>query len=271
MNLIAMCIQAKSPNYFFHDLQVFADCLSATVDFLLNITTQRVEYKELRNLQFFDLSDSQKQNEIELLRDFSPIEGEGVDFLAAFKDMTDLVSIVEKIPLIHYVCRMCGLSNCLNDPQFERLLEIRDRYSTDEAKDALNSQIASDVMKEIRPILPLNFQQLELFAQIAENGDFYQFIEEIERQGKSRFRSLYSLITSILQHEEYNDEVLNQLPIAREYVLPFLNKGQDFKTLVKKVIEVSEKAKGEFWQLEVMKRNISLVHMWFSKAMVSSC
>ena len=255
---------------FFHVLQVFAGCLSSTVAFLQNITTQRVEYKELRNLQFFDLSDLQKQNEIELLREFSPIEGEGVDFLAAFKDMTDLVSLVEKIPLIQYVCKMCGLSNCLNDPHFERLLEIRDRYSTDEAKDALNSQIASDAMKEIRPILPLNFQQLELFAQIAENGDFYQFIEEIECQGKSRFRSLYSLITSILQHEEYNDEVLNQLPIAREYVLPFLNKDQDFKTLVTKVSEVSEKAKGEFWQLEVMKRNMSLVNMWFSKAMVSS-
>ena len=258
----------KNYDVILHILQDFAGSLDETVAFLHSITEQQVGYKQLKTLQFFQLSEVQKQSEIELLRGFHKIEQKGDDFLSAFKDMTDFVTIVDMIPQIEDVCRMCDLKKCLEDDDLAYLVEIKENYGTDEAKDALNSQLASDAMKQIRPILPLNCQQLELFAQIAANRDFYQFIKEIEIQGKERFRSLYSLITSMLQHEEYNDEVLNQLPIAREYVLPFLDREQNFRSLMERVDSVSKKARGNFQQMEVMKNNINLVRRWFSKAEV---
>ena len=252
-------------------VQDFANCLDDTVDFLLKFTTRDVEYKELKDLEFFRLTEAQKHTEIDLLRNFcsfSQMGDSGDDFLSSLKDMTDLLSLMDKIPYIQSVCRMCGLERCLKDADFEYLVEIQDTYGTPEAKDAMNSRLASDAMKQIRPILPLDGQQLEIFVHLAENEDFYKFIKDIELQGKNRFRSLYTLISSMLQHEEYNDEVLNQLPIARDFILPFLDEEQDFKGLLKRVVEVCKKARNEFWQLDVMKRNISLVHQWFSKAEV---
>ena len=60
---------------------------------------------------------------------------------------------------------------------------------------------------------------LELFTAVGDSTAFYQFVRDkqfVGEKGQAVFQQQYQLITAQLQHEEYNETVLNHLYAASQ-------------------------------------------------------
>ena len=115
-----------------------------------------------------------------------------------------------------------------------------------------------------------DYSFLNIFAVVANSTVFYQFIQEkqfVGEKGQALFHQQYQLITAQLQHEEYNDNVLNQLKAAFVLMAPFMDREQSFNSLMTQVKQLD--TSHGFSQLETINENISLVQLWFSRAEVS--
>lgn len=258
---------------FYHILclQGFVEAVTSAVQFLDKFRSSQVTYMELKRLQFFHQRKVKQDHEIRLLQEFYLEKGEKcTDFLAQLQDMSNLLEALKLIPGITKVFRTFQMQNCLAHPGYQALVELESLFSTEVEQGNLTGAEACERMKEVHTIIaPLELQQLELFSVVGRSAEFYAFLKTIEQQG--RFKDLHNLITQYMQHEEYNEEVLNQLPRAREYVLPFLEQEQNFDTLLHSVkamcnrVAVSE----DFSDLDTINTNMNLIRLWFSKAEVS--
>lgn len=115
-----------------------------------------------------------------------------------------------------------------------------------------------------------DYSCLKIFPAVANSAVFYQFIQEkqfVGEEGQALFQQQYQLITAQLQHEEYDDNVLNQLTAAFVFISPFMDREQSFRALMEAVtgLDTSHGLK----QLETINENITLVRLWFSRAEVS--
>lgn len=75
------------------------------------------------------------------------------------------------------------------------------------------------------------------------------------------------LITTQLQHVDYNEVVLNHLIGAYEYIFPFTNQDQTLQSLMKSV-HLLDATKG-CKQIKTVNCNIDLIKIWFSSQPVS--
>ena len=80
------------------------------------------------------------------------------------------------------------------------------------------------------------------------------------------FQQQYQLITAQLQHDEYDETVLNHLYAAFKIIEPFMDTHQSFQQLMSKVtsLDVTNGLK----QLQTVNTNINLIQLWFSRAEV---
>ena len=258
--------------YVFH-LQDFIRAVKLTTDFLEKFKHSRVTYKELKRLEFLNLRKAKRESEIALLQRFYEEKNEEFsDFLTQLRDMSNLLDTLKLIPGITKVFCTFHMQNCTTDSGYQTLVELGEQFSSDEERDNLTGAVASARMKDVLTIIyPLELQQLELFSVVGRSEEFYEFLKTIEQQGAERFHDLHQLITQFMQHEEYNDAVLNQLPHAREYMLPFLDQEQDFNSLLQRVKAMCDRvtASEDFSDLETVNTNMNLIRLWFSKAEVS--
>ena len=112
---------------------------------------------------------------------------------------------------------------------------------------------------------------LKIFPAVANSAAFYQFIQEKQfagEKGHALFHQQYQLITAQLQHEEYDDNVLNQLKAAFVFMAPFMDREQSFNKLMTLVTQLD--TSHGLKQLETVNENITLVRLWFSRAEVRS-
>ena len=125
-----------------------------------------------------------------------------------------------------------------------------------------------------------DYEYLAIFSKVADSAEFYQFICEkgfTGENGQARFHQQYQLITAQLQHEEYDEAVLNVLYAAYKLILPFTVKTQSFHSLLVSVKQLltaaspvgSAKTTHDYLvQIETVNRNINLIQLWFSRAEV---
>lgn len=254
-------------------LQDFVRAVKSTTHFLQMFQCSQVTYLELKRLQFFHQRKAKKDSEIALLHIFYQKGGvETTDFLAQLRDMSNLLDALKLIPGITKVFDTFQMHNCTAHASYQALVRLKLQFSTDEQQDNLTGAEASKRMLEVLTVIqPLELQQLELFSVVGSSAEFYAFLKTIEQQGAGRFQDLHRLITQYMQHEEYNEAVLNQLPRAREYMLPFLDEEQDFDTLLLGVKVMCDRvtALEDFSDLETINLNMNLIKLWFSKAEVS--
>ena len=85
--------------------------------------------------------------------------------------------------------------------------------------------------------------------------------------GQALFNQQYQLVTTQLQHEEYNELVLNHLFAAFRLITPFVDSEQTFSSLMCQVASLGVYDASK--QLETVNRNINLIRLWFSRAEVS--
>ena len=118
-----------------------------------------------------------------------------------------------------------------------------------------------------------NYSCLKIFPAVAKSAAFYQFMQErqfVGEKGQALFQQQYQLITAQLQHEEYDDNVLNQLPAALVLMAPFMDREQTFIKLMTQVTKL-DISRGLI-QLENVDMNIKLVRLWFPCALAEvSC
>ena len=111
---------------------------------------------------------------------------------------------------------------------------------------------------------------LELFIAVKDSAAFFQFVYEKQfygENGKDVFLQKYQLITAQLQHEEYDETVLNHLLAAYTIIEPFMDTHQSFHQLMSQVtnLDVTNGLK----QLKTVNTNITLIRLWFSRTEVS--
>ena len=206
--------------------------------------------------------------------------------LGDVKNLVDLVKISTHIQMVRHVCQQYQLEGCLKDENLMKLTTIADELMTEEARASLTPSSATKKMDTVSELLETDgvathdYEYLAIFSKIADSAEFYQFICEkgfTGRNGEARFHQQYQLITAQLQHEEYDEAVLNVLYAVYKLILPFTVKLQPFHFLlesVKQLLTASSPVGGAntthdyLVQIETVNRNINLIQLWFSRAEV---
>ena len=154
---------------------------------------------------------------------------------------------------------------------------------TEEAKASLTPSSATDKMETVRELLDTkgvvthDYEYLAIFSKIADSAKFHQFICDkgfTGENGHVRFHQEYQLITAQLQHEEYDEAVLNLFYAAYKLIHPFTVKTQSFHSLLESVKQLltaaspTNTAKTICDYIETVNENIHLIRLWFSRAEV---
>ena len=185
--------------------------------------------------------------------------------------LVDLCQLSQYIKMIECVC--C-LKQCQEDPDFREVSKWAEALQKEEEREDLTSATTKTMWENVHNIFfPRQnaiLKRSEHFSKIADSVDFYHFLEEKQftgRKGEVLFRQQFELVTAQLQHEEYNEIVLNHLFAAFKFISPFTDSGQSFSSLLKAVSSL-DTTEG-LTQLDTVKNNMHLIRLWFSRAEVS--
>ena len=188
--------------------------------------------------------------------------------------MLGLFELRKYIHIVVDVLRKFEIRGCLDDPSLGQLVSMAESLDSELQRSVLTLSDANHKMEVVKECLCLknatDFTFLTLFTVLADSVPFYRFLcngNFTGKEGWERFRDKCQLITTQLQHAEYNEVVLNHLIAAYEYIFPFTNKDQTLQTLMIRVsiLDVSKGCK----QLQTVNHNIDLIKIWFSTQPVS--
>lgn len=219
--------------------------------------------------------------ELSILQAFPFHEFKQHQDMGGIKSILQLIQFADYIDNIHSVCEQYQITGCLHDEGMKRLMQIHSVLVSEEERMELNAIMSKQHLETISGILSLeegNWHALSVFAAVKDSADFYKFLKEKKFKGKegaNYFRQQHTLITSHLQHEEYNEQVLNHLQVAFGYISPFLDTEQSLQELMEAVYcscgqQAVKRGSGDVVQLQTVNTNINLVRLWFSRAEVSA-
>ena len=202
------------------------------------------------------------------------IRSYGAHGLYMIKSLLKLLQLPHYFEMINCVCSQYHLGKCQEDSDFKKISEWAIELQQEDKRASLTPADAESKWKEVQKIFCLqeghSLKCLDLFAKIADSVDFYHFLEEKQftgQRGELLFRQQYDLVTAQLQHEEYNERVLNHLYAAFKFISPFTDSEQTFSCLMKAVTSL-DTTEG-LVQLDTVKNNMHLIRLWFSRAEVS--
>ena len=270
------------------DLSAFQQALKHAGSLLAQVCNGKANYSQISASGTINLETLDIQREFSILlqsKQFGKLPGvdntPGVDnSLADVRNMVNLLKVSSHIQVVKRVCEQYKLEGCLEDTNLIKLTAIAEELMTEEAKACLTPSSATERIGIVRELLDTNdYEYLAIFSKIADSSEFYRFICEkgfTDDSGQARFYQQYQLITAQLQHEEYDEAVLNHLYAAYKLLLPFTVKQQSFHSLlvsVKQLMAASRESTAETtrdysMQIETVNRNINLIQLWFSRAEV---
>lgn len=257
-------------------MDIFAKALCLTKELLLNFIAGNATYTDIIADGSPDLISLNIDHEFKILKEYAEliqVEAESLEGLKGFKAMLQLFQLTSHIRMIHNVCVQYQLKRCLEDFQLKKLTVLVDTLELDENKRKLTAKDAIKKMQVVRDALCLDDKMdlkfLNLFTAIADSAVFHKFVTEkqfIGEAGQALFHQQYQLIKTQLQHEEYNEAVLNNLFAAFKLITPFVDREQTFTSLMSQVASLG--AVDASRQMETVNRNINLIRLWFSRAEV---
>ena len=181
----------------------------------------------------------------------------------------ELFEIKDNIPVIVEACQQVGLQQILSDPQLQKLVNLQSELQSEDYRQNLTMIEASNMITEVKGILQIEMQDYQdifkLFDVIKDSGAFFGFAEEQKFTGdigRNRFRTRHRIVTTELQHEKYNEKLLDHLLGSFEYVEPFLAKPSSLQELMERVTSLSNIPDG-IKQLKTVNAGIVLVRHWF--------
>ena len=247
-----------------------------TREFIMKLMQGTAAYSEIVAKRQLDLEKLDLEQEFGTLQSFYARLNPSASFegLAGVQSMLELFQYVHHIETIHNVCEQYQLQGCLDDPQLIELCQLAVSLKPEVNRDQLTPVDASKKMKRVKEVLypdsKVSPHCIELFTALGNSTPFYQFARDkwfAGNEGQAVFWQQCQLITAQLQHEEYNETVLNHLYAAFKIIEPFMDTHQKFSQLMSKVtsLDVSNGMK----QLQTVNTNITLIQLWFSRAEVS--
>ena len=272
------------------DLKVFERALAQAKNILIQVCHGEAYYSQITAdgavcLETLDIEKEFsilfKSEQLGKLPGLKTIQG-----LGDVKNLVDLIKISTHIQMVRHVCQQYQLEGCLKDENLMKLTTIADELMTEEARASLTPSSATKKMDTVSELLETDritthdYEYLAIFSKIADSAEFYQFICEkgfTGRSGEARFHQQYQLITAQLQHEEYDEAVLNVLYAVYKLILPFTVKLQPFHFLLESVKQLltasspfgsANTTHDYLVQIETVNRNINLIQLWFSRAEV---
>lgn len=260
-------------------IEMLGKALENTKEFVLRLIQGNAMYTEIiasgsLNLRSMDID--LEFGIVNSYAEYALIDMQDAEGLQGIKAMLQLFQYARHIQVIHNVCQQYQLEACLADADLKELIELVAMLDEAETQNKLTAKDAINRMNKVTELLFLNSKQnakfLDLFAAVSDSADFHQFIVQekqfVGKEGKDLFHQQYRLITTQLQHEEYNEVVLNHLFAAFNMITPFTEKDLSFGALMAKVSELN--AYDGRRQLDTVNRNINLIRLWFTRAEVSA-
>ena len=269
-------LQKKQPSIGI-SVMVLCKALVCTQELLQKIMNGEAVYSEIIAEGEVDLEQIDVVHEFDILKlyfsTFRPHDFQ-VNFEGLFglKSLLELFQYTKHVHTIHSVCEQYQLNRCLQDPHLQTLKELVDRLDSEDYRAKVTPKFASKQMKLVKESLcvsEVTFSHcFTIFAAVADSAEFYRFVQE-ERfygeKGQTIFHQQYQLITNELQHEDYDESVLNHLPAAFKVITPFLDRNQTFHQLMTQVSSLDTVP----IRLETVNMNITLIRRWFSRAEVN--
>lgn len=250
--------------------------LESTSELLENIMLGTSPYSEIISEDKLTLDEFEIEKEFSILSEYIQVYNLSADHrdgLSGVRNIVELFQYTTYVENIESVCEQYHLSNCLKDPKFKALSDIMHEHVNKEDCDRITPIIASQQMKVVKELLCLkdntSSKCLDIFAAMKESAAFFHFIRDKQfygEKGQISFNQQCELITAQLQHEEYNESVLNHLIAAFKVITPFMDCSKNFTDLMKEVTALN--AVNGLKQLETVNANITLIRLWFSRAEV---
>ena len=256
-------------------LAILECSLASTVSLLLKLMDGIATYFEIIAEGELNLKELDIEREFNTLTSFAAFLNLSTKQhgLSGVRSMLELFQFTIHIQNMQSVCEQYHLKGCLRDKTLHDLLTLVDELKSEANRANLTPLVASQRMLWVKESLCLdkktNYKCLDLFAAVADSAAFYQFVRDkrfIGEKGQAVFRLQYQLITAQLQHEEYDETVLNHLFAAFKFIAPFMNTKQSFSELMDQVTQLD--ATNGLKQLETVNTNITLIRLWFSRAEV---
>ena len=256
----------------------FISALESTYNLILKIMHGDATFSEIIMGDRLMLQQLAIEKEFAILSKYMQVAGLPMDnthreALNGVQCILELFQYATHVKNITMVCEQYHLKNCLSDPLLEELIEIMQKHTTEEGMSKMTLHMAIEKMKRVKEILCLDKSAsskcLDLFPAMVDSAAFYQFVRDKQfhdQKGQANFVQQYQLITAQLQHEEYDDQVLNHLYAAFKVISPFMDEEKNFTELMKAVTALNI-ASG-LKQLETVNANIILIRLWFSRAEV---
>ena len=256
-------------------LQSLVEALKKTSGLILKIISGSATYSEILAEDTSLLEQLKIENEFAIFSGYRSIlklsiASEGLEEL---KSMLELFQYTTHINNIKLACEQYQLKNCLDDPGMKDLLNIMEECKTEEDRLKMTPHRASKKMRMVKNILCVeestSSKCLDIFAAVTDSAAFYKFLKDNQfygEKGQENFLQQYRLITAQLQHEEYDEQVLNHLFAAVKVISPFLE-AKSLKDLMLRVIALN--AINSLKHLKTVNTNLNLIQLWFSRAEVS--
>ena len=250
--------------------------LNRVKDLLVNVIKGTATYFDIVAGGKFDIESLNAEDEFTILRKSCDLLKVNVDSRKGFDGMECMIQLFQfasHMSQINDVFEQYRLEQCLKDEKMKRINLIMKEIESIETRNRLTPVEAKKNLEIIQKALYLeqcnNFKCLDLFQAVSDSAAFYQFLKDkkfVGSKGQTRFNEQYQLITAQLQHEEYDENVLNQLRPAYQFIAPFLETHISLNELMNKVtkLDVTNGLK----QLKTVNENITLIGLWFSRAEV---
>jgi hypothetical protein len=249
-------------------MNIVVESLNMTMEFIEKLNKGNATYNEIIAEGQLHLENLDIDREFKILGEFRHQQtSEG---LLGVRNMLELFQYTDYILKIHAVCKQYHLQGCLGDPILLNLVHIAKGLVTVENRNELTLNRASDLIQRVKYLFGgknTAVHCLKLFEEVSNSATFFHFIKDKHfdgDEGQVAFTQQYQLITAQLQHEGYDEQVLNHLFVAFKIMSPFLNTKQSFKSLMDKIAELG--TCNGLIQLGTVNSNITLVKLWFSRA-----
>ena len=251
--------------------------LAKTKQLLLRIISGEATYTDINARGTLKLEMLDLEKEFSILRSFcSTVLGIPEKDLKGLESIYSLIELLQYSKHVQYIDKVCeqySLEGCLKDPQLREVKSLVEGLELDEIRSKLTPIEAGRKLNQIKKLLLIKSNKaskcLDVFPAVHESADFHKFIKDKHfygEEGQATFRQQYQLITAQLQHEKYDENVLNHLQAAYNVIILFTDTEQSFKSLMTKVTHLNTTV--GLQQLETVNKNITLIQLWFLRAEV---
>lgn len=256
-------------------LGAFFNALLETISLVEKIISGKATYGESVIDHELDLSTLDVDSEFTALSECPNLATDSDSGHTGLKCMLKLMQFeAQYYDSIVDVCKQYDLDRFYDDEQLLQVQQIISEVRNKEEFHQLTANVAQEKWQYLEDILKIkdkNMECLKLFAKIADCVDFYHFLKERKFVGPNSaevFRNQLRLISQQIEYDitDHDMMVMEHLYSSVSFMAPFLDQTQTFGMLMTSVSELD--ATTGLSQLDTVRSNMHLIHVWFSKAQV---